>query len=1200
MAKWLLVLTLLFMMPVAMAASVQTPPQVLTVNSHDIFTPVSVQLTEAEWGWLGMKDDLRIGTFSPANPPLDMVPEPGIMEGIYADYIQIISRALGLDSTILRYPNRADALKALGDGSVDLLVDDAGGAETDDKFVSIPLGYNIERPVLVTKESKVSQAAPYDKAFKMAVVMDYLSDEEIARRFPHAKIMRYPSNQAAMAAVAYQAADYFYGDITTASNIIERNYTNKLAIVDVFEPAGESSRFILRKADNLLLQAVDTVLHDIPEEQHKLIVRQYSQRIDLWRFQKPLQFTEKEQRWLEANKEVKIGINPYFPPFTVFNGDDEFHGISADVLRLIHLRTGINFIPVPIDTVTGMVSDTRVGKVDMLAALSVSPTRESELEFTRSYVSTPFVLVVPESMTLPKLLSNSLTLAATPDNALVATISARFPGIKWVMADNASVLMKLVDEGKVDGAVQNQISANYLIDHYFRGKLKIAFRLGENPANVAFAVRRDQNELYSILNKALAEIQPHELSLVVNKWQGTPDVPLNTWDLYSYQFYWVVVLALGMVAASLGWGFTLRKQMRRRREAQDKLLGELTFRDSLLNGSPTPIYVIDAQFHLISHNQAFDHFFSKVDPEFLTLSMFDQRHPLSGLQPSLLPLMEGVELSNDEDHIREYTLNNGEGQRQVAHWAKPFEDIRGNTAGLICGWQDVTEYEQLLQQLSIEKEIAETANRAKSTFLATMSHEIRTPISAIIGLLELEVHKRKSREDNQGIEVAYESAQSLLGLIGDILDLAKIESGKLELTPDWVNTRQLIVPVVRVFEGVARHKQLTLTYETDNQRQLEVFIDALRFKQVISNYISNALKFTQSGGVSVRVRHQIINENNVQVKIQIKDTGVGIGYEDQKRLFQPFVQLEEGKKQTGTGLGLVISQQLLQKMNGSMELDSEPGKGTCITISMLIPVRQGVAPQPVKFVTDEAMEMLNILIVDDHPANRLLLNNQLSLLGHQVAEAHNGQQALDLLEAHSYDLVITDCDMPVMDGLTLTRRIRQFGKGNQVKIFGLTANAQAEERIRCMQAGMDECLFKPLRLSQLDAILRTLGEGLNPSTEKRTLEQLLGLEELEGIFPDREMVARMLQKIREENLDDIAQAKICLRTQDWDGLSSSMHRIGGAAQIIYATEINQLSKKLESLSVQPVNAMLVSEGINQLDALLTELSGAIGMFLEAR
>lgn len=1193
MAKWFAVLTVLFMMQVAMATPAETAPQVLKVSSHDIFTPVQVKLSDAEWSWLGMKGALRIGTFAPENPPLDIIPVPGIMEGIYADYIQIISRALVMQTTVLRYQNRAQALKALADGDVDMVVDDAGGAPADEQFFSASLGYNIDRPVLVTKESRISEPAPYDKTFRMAVVEDYLSTDEIARRFPHAKIMRFPSNQAAMAAVAYQAADYFYGNITTASNLIERNYTNKLAIVDVFEPAGESSRFLIRKADSPLLHAVDTVLRDIPEEQHKLIVRQYSQRIDLWRFQKPLEFTEKEQRWLKANKEVKVGVNPFFPPFTIFNSDDEFHGISADVLRLIHLRTGLNFVPVSVDSVSDMVAGIRAGNTDFLAALSVSPNRESDLEFTRAYVNTPFVLVVPESSTLHDLMTNNLTLAATKDNALIAPISARFPGIKWIIADNASLLMKLVDEGKADAAVQNQITANYLIDHYFRGKLKIAFRLGEKPAEVAFAVRRDQNELYSILNKALAEIQPHELSLVVNKWQATPDVKLQTWDLYSSEFYWVLALALGMVAASLGWGLTLLKQMRRRREAQNKLQGELAFRDSLLNGSPTPIYVINAQFSLISHNQAFDHFFRKINPEYLSLALFDQRHPLFTLQPSLLPLMEGIGEASDENALREFTLNNGEELRQVAHWARPYADIHGNITGLICGWQDITEYERLLLQLSVEKETAETANRAKSTFLATMSHEIRTPISAIIGLLELEVHKRQAKDDNQGIEVAYESAQSLLGLIGDILDLAKIESGKLELTPEWVNTRQLIVPVVRVFEGVARQKQLTLTYETDNQRQIEVFIDALRFKQVISNYISNAIKFTQTGGVSVRVRNQVIDEKNVQVEIQIQDTGVGISEQDQERLFEPFVQLDAGKKQQGTGLGLVISQQLLQKMNGTVTLDSEPGKGTCITIHLLIPVRQGTAIQPAKPVIQHVMKKLTILIVDDHPANRLLLNNQLSLLGHQVEEAHNGQEALDRLKDHHYDLIITDCDMPVMDGLTLTRHIRQFSQGNQIKIFGLTANAQAEERIRCLQAGMDDCLFKPLRLSQLEALLRSIAQDLYPNTEGRKLAQLLSLDELADVFPERDMVARMLAKVCEENVADIAQAKTFLAEQDWSGLNSSLHRIGGAAQIIYAVEINQLTKKLELLCVVPVNIALMREGIARLDALLSELSQAI-------
>ncbi len=419
-------------------------------------------------------------------------------------------------------------------------------------------------------------------------------------------------------------------------------------------------------------------------------------------------------------------------------------------------------------------------------------------------------------------------------------------------------------------------------------------------------------------------------------------------------------------------------------------------------------------------NEAYAHYFSQLPVEHLRYSLLDQRHPLAGLREYLADVLVHNEAILPHGQTREFNVNNGSGARVIAHWSTPFTDSKGKIAGLICGWQDITDHKQLLNALSVEKDHAEEANKAKSAFLATMSHEIRTPISAILGLLELE---SKRQPENEAIQVSYASAQTLLSLIGDVLDMARIESGQLEIVPEWLPLDSLVPPVIKIFEEMARQKNLELRYTSQTEDDLEIRVDSGRLRQVIANYLSNAVKFTQHGHVELRIYSQRSGDDALTLHIEIEDSGPGISLSDQKKLFKPFAQLEAGRNHTGTGLGLVIGSQLLERMNGSMQMRSSPGRGTQIFIELTVPVRQQQhKADSVSALRADTQRALSILIVDDHPVNRMVLNRQLSLLGHTVTEATSGQEALVYWQQERFDLLITDCTMPGMDGFTLTQK----------------------------------------------------------------------------------------------------------------------------------------------------------------------------------
>lgn len=257
----------------------------------------------------------------------------------------------------------------------------------------------------------------------------------------------------------------------------------------------------------------------------------------------------------------------------------------------------------------------------------------------------------------------------------------------------------------------------------------------------------------------------------------------------------------------------------------------------------------------------------------------------------------------------------------IYHWILPYRDSLGEMQGIIGGWIDISERRNLVQDLRLAKQQADDANRAKSTFLATISHEIRTPMNALIGMLELALKRaEQGKLDRPALEVAHHSANDLLGLIGDILDIARIESGQMSLAPEPVDLAALVESVGRVFDGLARHKGLVLDVVIAREARCHALLDPLRFKQVLSNLVSNAIKFTEQGQVRITVKLRTDGEPTLPVlDLEVRDSGIGIHEKDLQRLFSPFVQANpysDGAR-AGTGLGLVISRDLCAMMGAN-------------------------------------------------------------------------------------------------------------------------------------------------------------------------------------------------------------------------------------------------------------------------------------------
>ena len=1149
----------------------------LTFHTNHEYAFKGLALSRNEQLWLSQQKSISIGIVCHNNSPLCIINNKEL-SGLDAEYIGLLKNTLNTDITITSCKTISEAYTALNKGDIDLVINHINNNAPigDDTEKTRPYLYSY--PTMITK-SEISDPAPNVKELsKIAVAKKDYEDDFASKHFSNVTIINFQEVDNALLSVVNGEADAFIGNTIEVSYSLSKNLFHDLRQVKTWNDNEHTQSFVIKKGNNQLKKIINKFIISINPTIYEEIFGIWIDNKKLMVTDGPISLTKQEKEWISKQKPLRVIINPYNFPFSMTDAYGNIRGITGELLDFISIKTGLKFLPVFSNSNIDTKKIVESGQWDLHPAIIYSEERSKKAIFSKEYISSPFVLVLNKNKSDLRDLSKKMTVAITAHHSIEGFIKSHYKNLNILKTVNSSEAIKLLQDGKVDAAITTQLTAEFYTAHYTSDSI-VYFPIPNAPqAKIGFAFPKTDYILKEIIDKTLQGIPAKQMRRLAENLTGISNLKIDTWNIYKTEFYQVVFFSLTLIISSIFWGVYLLREIRKRKISEADIKDQLSFSSTLSSSVPYPIYIITLEGELINCNPAFNNFFSYPSSFSLDANLSSTNHPLHHL---FCAMCSAISLNASTNSVVTLTnrISNGIEYRNVVHWFTTFNSTEGNIPLLICGWSDITEHSMLMDALRRESKNAMVAKEAKGEFLARMSHELRTPLSAIIGLLEL---IRLQYPDNENIELAFNTGSSLLSLIGEVLDLEKIESGKYDIQEEWFDIDALLMEIVKMFEALASQKGLNIILKNDIADKIMLLSAPQAIRQILTNLIGNAIKFTEKG--SVIINAEIIN-----------DQGFGILLEEQQKLFKLFSQTSSSKNTNGSGLGLFICQQIVKILSGKIYLSKSNHTGSTFTVEIPVKTSSNKKLNAEVINTIAAPKKINkirILIADDNPTNRLLIKKQLLALGYNADEASDGKQAFDYLQKCSYDLLITDINMPVLDGIELTKTIRCFN--TKLTIWGLTANLRTEERDACIAAGMQLVLFKPLKLDELSTLLLTL----KPENVDPVLEEIFDIGKVISLaMGSNKLVLEMLKHSRDECQRDMHNLSHASTLMDINAIKRCTHRILGSAHIIGAESIANICDKIESDILNGIDTQILLDKIEllscELEMLFTDLDKKI-------
>ena len=642
-------------------------------------------------------------------------------------------------------------------------------------------------------------------------------------------------------------------------------------------------------------------------------------------------------------------------------------------------------------------------------------------------------------------------------------------------------------------------------------------------------------------------------------------------------------------------------------------VNEKRYRD-LFNYSQAFIFTHDLQGKLLSVNPALCEKLGYTKNELIgrMITDFIPRNDL------LIFNTEYMDAVREKGSAKGIFRVNGKTDKKSFLLYQNFKVEEDDTQPYIIGFsQDITERIKIEKELRKNKKNTEEAARAKEFFLANMSHEIRTPLSGLLGIANLLSKTQLTEQQAKYTNLINSSANSLLSIVNDILDIEKIASGKFDLEHIPFKLEEKVMATIQSFQFKAEEKNVTLSFKSNVADDLVVIGDPSRLGQILNNLVSNALKFTNSGGIYVSVYYYFNDAKSTTLEFEVTDTGIGIKPEKLSDIFNPFVQAtnDTSRKFGGTGLGLSICKELIEMHGGSISVKSALNVGT--TFTFLIPYEKGSAAMLKKensVIPDfKSLKDTRVLVAEDWELNQFLVQYILESWGCKVTMVNNGREALDMVKSQEFDLVLMDIHMPEMDGISATKKIRKLGDKEKtaLPIIALTANALKTDHMHYIESGINDCVTKPYTEEKLFRVInKVMGLGAADievadtasESEPEFIEQRSLLYDLSFINEfakgDTSFIKKMINAFLESMVTELRQMIISEQAKRYSDLSRSAHKMKAAIDGLGVESLKKTIRDIEAVSSAPEDYERVRVMVAKVKKVLEEVFVQLEGFLK--
>ncbi|WP_409283982.1 transporter substrate-binding domain-containing protein [Pseudomonas protegens] len=1151
----------------------------------------SASVKSEDHTWLKTKKTIKLGITAPDYPPLTIVTEKNQLKGILAENLLALQKALGITFEITRFPNRDSAFNALRDGQIDL-VDAATLPEAKAYGVQSTSPYAFTQIALYSKSGSLLDIDLRDPKSEISSTNDGFIDKETFKIFRSTTIKNYKTPYDAMIAVIKGRAEAYLGDTVSTNYLVNQAFNNRLVTNMSVNNIEAHIGFAFTQQNTRLASILNHQLDSRTRCQTIQMINWWVATLKCSEDDAASLLNAEEKKLLNNKKVYKISVSEDLPPYALFDSHGQFGGTMSDILELIRLNSGLHFEIVRTRSIYKAMQLLDSGEVD-LSIMAKTDAREKKYLFTAPVITTPYILItrhdVPDGLTI--LNSPSQTIALPQSDALLGYFHEHYPQLNIHITDNVAESLNSVRDGSSDFTVTSNNQARYYLSYKYENALKMNSMFDDAISQIAIAGDRQNPALISLIEKYLQHISPNERAVIAGRWRANAATDNVYWEGVTLRVYQVLSVLFILLLATCIWILYLRKLIFKKSIVRQHLQERLSLIQNIVDSIPHPIYVRDQEGQLLLFNTSYAQTFIPGSTSATNARILDTMLGNSVLKQWQQDYVKVVKSGKATYSDQRLTL--GGRALDIYHWVQPLRDDRQQVFGVVCGWLDIGDRLRILEELRQAKEAADQANTAKSTFLATMSHEIRTPMNAIIGMLELVLTRRAPKDKNlESLQVAHDAAVSLLELLGGILDISSIESGQTRLHFETCTLRQIVIATQTVFDGLASRKGLWIKTQFDSFADAPARLDRQKIKQILSNLLSNAIKFTDTGGITLRVHGVPIEDQRFAFCISVVDTGHGIDPADMATLFTPFSRVTINRN-SGAGIGLCISQSLSRIIGGDLLVDSTVGAGTTMTLTACAEsVAANDSPKllPVSEPISSTRQRLKILIVEDHLPSLTLLKEQIELLGHIPILAQDGLEALFAWEDREIDLIITDCNMPELDGMALTEEIRRLEQQLCMRpctIIGTTASARNEDIQAGIAAGMDVCLLKPLSVAMLSRYVPTFAE----STELEALKD--GTEALLLFNLPEDKRNNLLLNLISCNEQDIQALEQALTHLDLKTVASLIHKLKSSAQLMQSKKLQELCESTEEALMSNVPHSIIVQFSEDIKNIIQELNSTL-------